>query len=95
VNNLSRRYVRPALEKRNIAWYGWYAMRRGIGTLATGEESPLAAKGLLRHANVATMEQFYPAGGPKIDELLDAKTKQKESADFLSNHQRNLRPNCR
>jgi integrase len=89
LSNLSRRYVRPALEKRNIAWYGWYAMRRGIGTLATSEESPLAAKGLLRHANVATTEQFYIKDVPedtqravqRIDELLDAKRKQKESAE--------------
>lgn len=81
--NLSRRYVRPALQKRNIAWYGWYAMRRGIGTLATSEESSLAAKGLLRHANVATTEQFYIKDVPedaqraveKIDELLDTKKK--------------------
>jgi hypothetical protein len=72
--NLSRRYVRyvrPTLEKRNIAWYVWYAMRRGIGTLATSEESALAAKGLLRHTNVATTEQFcikdegHRAGRPK------------------------------
>jgi hypothetical protein len=57
--NLSRRYVRPALEKRNIAWYGWYAMRRGIGTLVSSEDSALPAKGFLRgHANLATTEQF-------------------------------------
>jgi hypothetical protein len=93
--NLSGRYVRPALEKRNIAWYGWYAMRRGIGRLATSEESALAAKGFLRHANVATTEQFYVKDLPedtqravqKIDELLEAKKKQKDSAeDPLSNH---------
>lgn len=58
-------------------------MRRGIGTLATSEESSLAAKGLLRHANVATTEQFYIKDVPedaqraveKIDELLDTKKK--------------------
>lgn len=81
--NLSRRYVRPALQKQNIAWYGWYAMRRGIGTLATSEESSLAAKGLLRHANVATTQQFYIKDVPedtqraveKIAKLVDAKKK--------------------
>ena len=92
--NLSRRYVRPALEKRNIAWYGWYAIGPGIGTLATSEESPLAAKGWLRHANVATTEQFYNKDVPadtqrdvrKFDELLEARKKQKGSAeDFLGN----------
>ncbi len=91
--NLSRRYVRPALEKRNIAWYGWYAMRRGIGTLVTSEESALGA-GLLRHANVATTEQFYIKDVPedtqpavqKIDELFEAKKKQNDSAEDSFKH---------
>jgi integrase len=81
--NLSRRYVWPALQKQKIAWYGWYAMRRGIGTLATREESSLAAKGLLRHANVATTQQFYIKDVPedtqraveKIAKLVDARKK--------------------
>jgi integrase len=79
--DLARRYIRPALLKRKVAWYGWYAMRRGIGTLATAVESPLAAKGLLRHTNVATTQQFYIKDVPeeteramkKIDALFDAK----------------------
>ena len=40
-------------------WKGWYALRRGLGTIATKEESVLAAKGLLRHKNIATTMQHY------------------------------------
>jgi hypothetical protein len=57
--NLARRVVVPTLRKKEIPWYGWYALRRGIATLATSVESPLAAKGLLRHTNIGTTQQFY------------------------------------
>jgi hypothetical protein len=40
-------------------WKGWYALRRGLGTIATREESVLAAKGLLRHKNIATTMAHY------------------------------------
>jgi len=40
-------------------WHGWYACRRGLGTIATKEESILAAKGLLRHKNIATTMAHY------------------------------------
>jgi integrase len=40
-------------------WQGWYALRRGLGTIATKEESVLAAKGLLRHKNIATTMAHY------------------------------------
>jgi integrase len=40
-------------------WHGWYSLRRGIATLATTVDSPLAAKGLLRHSNLATTQQHY------------------------------------
>jgi integrase len=59
LHNLARRIVAPALKKAGIPWHGWYALRRGIATLATSVESPLAAKGLLRHANLATTQAHY------------------------------------
>jgi len=40
-------------------WKGWYALRRGLGTIAAKEESILAAKGLLRHKNIATTMTHY------------------------------------
>jgi integrase len=41
------------------AWRGWYACRRGAATLATQLDSPLAAKGLLRHSDLATTTKHY------------------------------------
>jgi integrase len=40
-------------------WQGWYALRRGLGTIAAKEDSVLAAKGLLRHKNIATTMAHY------------------------------------
>lgn len=61
-----------------LEWNGWYAFRRGAATLATKLESPLAAKGLLRHSNIATTQQHYIKEVPdetarvttKVDALL-------------------------
>jgi integrase len=59
LNNLAKRVVAPALRKVKIEWRGWYAFHRGIATLAATVDSPLAAKGLLRHSNLATTQQHY------------------------------------
>jgi integrase len=40
-------------------WHGWYALRRGLATLATSIDSQLAAKSLLRHSNVHTTQAYY------------------------------------
>jgi integrase len=40
-------------------WRGWYGCRRGAATLATQLDSPLAAKGLLRHSDLATTSKHY------------------------------------
>ncbi len=51
---------RPALRAAGIPWHGWYALRRGIGTQITANsKDPLAAKGMLRHENVATTQAHY------------------------------------
>lgn len=80
LNNLAKRVIRPALVKKNIPWAGWYTLRRGIGTLATALDSDLAAKGWLRHSNIATTRQFYIKDVPpetqraakKVGELFSA-----------------------
>jgi len=57
-------------------WRGWYACRRGGGTLATAVESQLAAKSLLRHSNIATTQQYYiksvPSEAVRAVEKMDA-----------------------
>ncbi len=63
-------------------WHGFYAGRRGCATLATSLETPLAAKGILRHGNIATTEAHYIKSVPedtlravaKIDALFAAQT---------------------
>jgi hypothetical protein len=35
LSNIASRVVIPVLKKAGIAWHGWYALRRGIATLAT------------------------------------------------------------
>jgi integrase len=40
-------------------WRGWYALRRGLATLAKSVDTTLAAKSLLRHSSIATTEQHY------------------------------------
>jgi integrase len=60
LDNLAKRQIVPALKAKAIDWRGYYAFRRGIGTRATAEtKDPLAAKGLLRHSNVATTQAHY------------------------------------
>jgi integrase len=73
LSNLARRVIVPALQKKQIPWYGWYALRRGIATLATAVENTLAAKGLLRHTNVSTTSQFYVKDAPEETQSAMAK----------------------
>jgi integrase len=47
------------LDQSLPTWRGWYALRRAAGTIATKVESLLAAKGLLRHKNIATTAAHY------------------------------------
>jgi integrase len=76
LNNLGKRVVLPTLRKAEIPWHGWYALRRGLATLAARVDSPLAAKGLLRHSNIATTQQHYikdvPEEAARAVERIDA-----------------------
>jgi integrase len=61
LDNLARRVIRPALKAAGIIWRGYYSFRRGAGTVVTevAKDQGLAAKGLLRHANIATTQSYY------------------------------------
>lgn len=76
LNNLGKRVVLPALRTAKTDWHGWYALRRGLATLATRVDSALAAKGLLRHSNIATTQQHYikdvPEEAARAVEKIDA-----------------------
>jgi integrase len=60
LHNLGNRIVIPILRKAEIAWHGWYSLRRGVATAVTAlSTDSLAAKGLLRHSSVTTTERHY------------------------------------
>lgn len=63
----ARRVVSPAVRAAKKPWYGWYACRRGIGTiLATITKDANATKGLLRHSSLATTLQHYVLDVPEL-----------------------------
>ncbi|MGB7283325.1 MAG: site-specific integrase [Candidatus Acidiferrum sp.] len=57
-------------------WHGFYALRRGMATLTTSVDGQMAAKSLLRHANISTTQQFYiksvPSEALRAVEKIDA-----------------------
>jgi integrase len=60
LHNVGNRVVIPILRKADIAWHGWYSLRRGVATAVTAlSTDSLAAKGLLRHSSVSTTERHY------------------------------------
>jgi integrase len=70
VDNLARRVIKPALKKAGIEWVEYRALRRGAGTLVTAmaKDDGHAAKGLLRHSNLATTTAHYIGDVPKETE---------------------------
>lgn len=81
LHNLANRVVIPALRKADIPWHGWYSLRRGAATLAATVESPLAAKGLLRHADLTTTARHY------IKDVPEETLRAVEKIDALFNQQ--------
>jgi integrase len=69
-------------------WRGWYALRRGLATLATSLDSQMAAKSLLRHSNIQTTAAYYiksvPAEALRAVEKMDALF-QKSGANSVPN----------
>jgi len=67
------------LDKSLPTWRGWYALRRGLATIATAVDSQLAAKSLLRHSSIQTTAAHYIKSVPaealravdKINALFD------------------------
>jgi integrase len=60
LENIVRRDIKPALEKKGLTWYGWHAFRRGVGTNlhALGADDKTISD-ILRHGNVAVTQTFY------------------------------------
>jgi len=61
LDNLNRRVIAPVLKTAGIPWHGFRPNRTGVSTIATAlaKDNGLAAKGLLRHSQLATTERNY------------------------------------
>jgi len=61
LDNLNRRVIAPTLKGAGIPWHGFRPNRTGVSTIATAlaKDNGLAAKGLLRHSQLATTERNY------------------------------------
>jgi integrase len=67
LSNLTKRVIRPCLEKKRLRWPGWHAFRRGLATnlyrLGVADKT---IQSILRHANLSTTMNSYvksvPAG---------------------------------
>jgi len=72
LDNLNRRVIAPTLKGAGIPWHGFRPNRTGVSTIATAlaKDNGLAAKGLLRHSQLATTERNYIQTVP--DETLAA-----------------------
>jgi len=69
--------IKPLLDTKGYVWNGLYANRRGIGALATAENDALAAKGLLRHSDLATTTKHYVKDVPSETRLAMAAIEQR------------------
>jgi integrase len=60
IENLLRRDIRPALDKKGIKWKGWHAFRRGLGTnLNELGAAPKTIQAILRHSELSTTMNIY------------------------------------
>ncbi len=60
LENVVRRDIKPALVKSKLAWLGWHAFRRGVGTnLHELGADDKTISDILRHGDVAVTREFY------------------------------------
>jgi integrase len=60
LENVVRHAMRPALDKAGIAWKGWHAFRRGVGTNLHALGVPMQTiQSILRHSDIATTQALY------------------------------------
>lgn len=65
INNLEKRLIRPVLREAGVAWHGWHAFRRGLGTnLHEMGVDDLVIQRILRHANVKITQAYYIKTAP-------------------------------
>jgi integrase len=60
IENVLRRDMRPALDKKKLEWKGWHAFRRGLGTnLNQLGADPKTIQAILRHSQLSTTMDVY------------------------------------
>jgi len=60
LDNFANETIKPLLKMAGITWHGYYACRRGLGTVATQAiNDPQGAAGMLRHKSIDTTAQHY------------------------------------
>ncbi len=60
IENVYRRDMKPVLEEKGIAWKGWHAFRRGLGTnLNALGADPKTIQAILRHSELSTTMNIY------------------------------------
>ncbi|HJY87872.1 MAG TPA: site-specific integrase [Candidatus Acidoferrales bacterium] len=60
LDNVARQAITPALKKAGVAWHGWHAFRRGLGTNLhrLGVEDK-TIQAILRHSNIGLTMNVY------------------------------------
>ena len=74
LDNLARRVLVPAFQKKEIVWHGWHAFRRGLATNlhALGVEDK-TIQAILRHSTLAlTMNVYVKTVGESQTNALDS-----------------------
>ena len=60
LDQFARLTIKPLLKMVGITWRGYYACRRGLGTVATEAiHDPQGAAGMLRHKGIETAAKHY------------------------------------
>ena len=60
LDQFARLTIKPLLAMEGIKWHGYYACRRGLGTVATEAiRDPQGAAGMLRDKSIETTAQHY------------------------------------
>jgi len=66
MDNLSKREIKPDLQKAKLEWHGWHAFRRGLATnLSELDVADNVIQRILRHGDVATTQKHYRKTLPK------------------------------
>jgi integrase len=60
LDNFSKRFPIPTLEKAKLQWHGWHAFRRGLATKlnALGIDDK-TIQTILRHSRISTTQNIY------------------------------------